>query len=183
MKSKNQFTQETVAGLFVVVGLVILTYMTINLGNISLFGDSSVMLTARFSTVTGLRANNPVEIHGIEVGQVSDLSIDQNLQMAVATLKIKKEIEIYSDAIATIKTAGLIGDKFINIDPGGSGTRLKSGDVIINTESPADLGDLIGKYAFGSMDSKNGNGESNESGADTIENTGGSLNLDLNLDE
>ena len=183
MKSKNQFTQETVAGLFVIVGLVILTYMTINLGNISLFGDPALILTARFSTVTGLRANNPVEIHGIEVGQVADLSIDQNLQMAVATLKIKKEIEIYSDAIATIKTAGLIGDKFINIDPGGSGTLLKSGDVIINTESPADLGDLIGKYAFGSMDSKNSNGESRKSGTDTIENTGEGLNLDLNLDE
>jgi len=70
----------------------------------------------------------------------------------VVTLKIKNETAVYSDAIASIKTAGLIGDKFISLDPGGSGKILKDGGVIINTESPVDLGELIGKYAFGSVE-------------------------------
>jgi len=143
---------ETIAGLFVVAGLVLLGYMTVKLGNVSLFGDDSVRLTARFNSVSGLRAGSPIEMYGIEVGTVENLTIDQESQMAVVTLKIKNETAVYSDAIASIKTAGLIGDKFISLDPGGSGKILKDGGVIINTESPVDLGELIGKYAFGSVE-------------------------------
>lgn len=154
MKKILRNSHETIAGFFVLSGLLILVYMTVKLGDVSLFGHDSITLTARFTTVSGLKTANPVEMHGIEVGKVEKLVIDQKLQMAVATLNINNGIEVYSDAIASIKTAGLIGDKFISLDPGGSGSLLKSGDVIINTESPADLGELIGKYAFGSVDSK-----------------------------
>lgn len=152
----NKKFHETLAGCFVLIGLAMLVYMTVRLGDVSFLKDDGMMLTARFNTVTGLRADNPVEMHGIRVGKVESLSIDQELQMAVAILKIKKEMAVYSDAIASIKTAGLIGDKFISIDPGGGGTLLKNGDVIINTESPLDIGELIGKYAFGSVDPESG---------------------------
>ncbi|WP_212637904.1 MlaD family protein [Desulfocicer vacuolatum] len=143
---------ESIAGVFVFVGLMVLVYMTVNLGNLSLFGDNFMVLKARFNTVTGLRAGNPIEMYGIEIGHVGSLSIDDEVQMAVATLNIQKSARIYSDAIASIKTAGLIGDKFISIDPGGSGEILGNNGVIINTESPVDINDLIGKYAFGSVD-------------------------------
>ena len=188
MQKKNLFSNETIAGLFVVVGLMVLTYMTIKLGNLSVFGEDAMELTARFSTVSGLRANNPVEMHGIEVGHVADLTIDQDLQMAVATLNIRKGVKVYSDAIASIKTAGLIGDKYVNLDPGGSGTVLENGDVIINTESPADLGELIGKYAFGSVDSGStdqGSGSTGTTASDSSKSDKGAsgLDLDLNLNE
>lgn len=181
MKTRYKYTHETVAGLFVVIGLVIVAYMTIKLGNFSLFGDQSFPLIARFSTVTGLRVGNPVEMHGIEVGYVADLAIDQKRQRAMATLKIHKGIDVYSDAIASIKTAGLIGDKFIDIDPGGGGDLLKPGETIINTESPADLGELIGKYAFGSMDAKQDGGSGLDDNAINSAPSDGGLDLDLNL--
>ncbi|MFK5952255.1 MAG: MlaD family protein [Desulfobacterium sp.] len=143
---------ESIAGMFVFVGLIVLVYMTVSLGNISLFDDNFMVLKARFNTVTGLRVGNPIEMYGIEIGHVGELTIDDEIQMAMATLNIQKSAQIYSDAIASIKTAGLIGDKFISIDPGGSGKILDHNDIIINTESPVDLNDLIGKYAFGSVD-------------------------------
>ena len=143
---------ESIAGMFVFMGLIVLVYMTVTLGNISLFDDKFIVLKARFNTVTGLRAGNPIEMYGIEIGHVGALTIDDEVQMAMATLNIQKSAQIYSDAIASIKTAGLIGDKFISIDPGGSGKILDHNDIIINTESPVDINDLIGKYAFGSID-------------------------------
>ena len=66
-------------------------------------------------------------------------------------LRVRKDIEVYDDARATIKTSGLIGDKFVNIDPGGGGDILKPGGTIIETSSPVDLEDLIGKYVFGDV--------------------------------
>ncbi|SLM28119.1 ABC-type transport system involved in resistance to organic solvents, periplasmic component [Desulfamplus magnetovallimortis] len=178
--NKNSYTlHEIIAGLFVLAGIAVIAIMTVRLGDVSFWGNDGIFLTARFSTVSGLRVGNPVEMHGIEVGKVESLEIDQKLQMAVATFALGRDIEIYSDAIASIKTAGLIGDKFVNIDPGGSGDLLKNSDTIINTESPVDLGELIGKYAFGSVDSGTASSPS-ESGHSSDELPDG---FNLNLDE
>lgn len=147
----KKYSTETVVGIFVIIGLLGVAYMTVKLGKISLFGDDSYSLYARFGSVSGLRAGNPVEIGGIEVGRVERLSIDQEKQMAVVELKIKKGIRIYDDAGASIKTAGLIGDKFVKIDPGGIGDILKPGGTITETTSPIDIEELISKYAFGDI--------------------------------
>ena len=164
----KQYVYETVAGFFVLAGLVVLIYMTLTLGEVSLFSDDTLTLRARFTTVSGLRPGNPVEMFGIEVGSVADLAIDDQAQMAAAVLHIKKGTKVYSDAIASIKTAGLIGDKYISLEPGGAGDLLENNGVIINTESPVDIGELIGKYAFGSVDTP----EEKKTGGD-----------DLNLEE
>ena len=148
----KRYANETTAGFFVLIGLILLGYMTVKLGDVSLFDDDSISMTAKFNTVSGLREGNPVEMFGIEVGNVEKMVIDQQSQMAMVTLKLNSAIEVFSDAIVSIKTAGLIGDKFISLDPGGSGSLLKDGGVIINTEAPIDIGDLIGKYAFGSVE-------------------------------
>ena len=79
------------------------------------------------------------------------MSIDQERQMAMVELKIKKGIKVCDDAGASIKTAGLIGDKFVKIDPGGAGDILKPGGAITETTSPVDIEDLISKYAFGDI--------------------------------
>jgi phospholipid/cholesterol/gamma-HCH transport system substrate-binding protein len=81
--------------------------------------------------------------------------------MAVAEMKIKKGVKVYDDAIASVKTSGLIGDKYIQIDPGGSGTILKPGGTITETSSPLDIEDLIGKYAFGDVSKNKKNGKEN----------------------
>ena len=150
----KKYSNETIAGIFVLIGLLCLGYMTVKLGDVSIFGDDSYSLHARFTTVSGLRIGNPVEMLGMEIGRVSEFKMDQENQVAVVTLKIKNGIDIYDDAIASIKTAGLIGDKYVSIDAGGGGDLLKNGDTITETEAPADIGDLISKYAFGDVEKK-----------------------------
>ena len=150
----KKYSNETIAGIFVIIGLLCLGYMTVQLGNVSIFGDDSYSLYARFTTVSGLRVGNPVEMLGMEIGRISEFKMDQEDQLAVVELKIKNGIKIYDDAIASIKTAGLIGDKYVSIDAGGGGDLLKQGDTIIETEAPADIGDLISKYAFGDVEKK-----------------------------
>src|SRR4030042_6204394 len=104
--------KETIVGIFVVIGLLCVAYMTVKLGKVSLIGDEYYSLYARFASVSGLRVSNLIEIGGIEVGRVERLSIDQENQMSVVELKIRKDIKVYDDASASIRTAGLIGDKF-----------------------------------------------------------------------
>lgn len=147
----KKYTQETVVGIFVVAGLIAIAYMTVKLGNIGFLGENSYSLYAKFSTVTGLRVGNPVNMLGLEIGRVQSFKMDQENQVAVVELKINNAIKIYDDAIASIKTEGLIGDKFISIDAGGSGDLLKNGDTIVDTESPTDIMDLVSKYAFGDV--------------------------------
>ena len=149
-----KFSKETVVGLFVLIGLVCVTYIAVKLGDVSIFGDHTYTLYARFNKVTGLHTGNPVNVLGLEVGRVRGLSIDQQNQKAVVAMQIKNGIRIYDDAIASIKTEGLIGDKYVDIDVGGGGDPLKPGGTIVETVSPVDIGELIGKYAFGSVEKK-----------------------------
>jgi phospholipid/cholesterol/gamma-HCH transport system substrate-binding protein len=148
----KKYANETIVGIFVVLGLAAISFMAVRLGNVNLVGDNTNTFYAPFSTVSGLRVGNAVEMLGMEIGRVAAFRMDQDKLQAIVTLKVDKQVEVYDDAIASIKTAGLIGDKYINIDPGGGGDLLADGDTIIETESPVDLGDLISKYAFGDVD-------------------------------
>lgn len=150
----KKYSHETMVGIFVVIGLLCVGYMTVKLGNVSLFGDDSHILYARFNSVSGLRIDNPVQMLGIEIGRVTGFKMDQKDQVAIVEMKIKNGIKVYDDAIASIKTAGLIGDRYVSIDPGGGGDLLNTGGTITDTESPVDIGELIGKYAFGKVDKK-----------------------------
>ncbi|MBW1901930.1 MAG: outer membrane lipid asymmetry maintenance protein MlaD [Deltaproteobacteria bacterium] len=147
----KKYSNETAVGIFVIIGLLCVGYMTVKLGDVSLFGDDTYSLYARFNSVSGLRAGNTIEMLGIEIGRVAGLEMDQEDQVAVVELKIKKGIKIFDDGIASIKTAGLIGDKYVSIDAGGLDEILNPGDTITDTESPVDIGDLISKYAFGDV--------------------------------
>ena len=147
----KKYTQETVVGIFVVIGLLAIAYMTVKLGNVGFLGENTYTLYAKYSNVTGLRVGNPVNMLGLEIGRVQKFEMDQENQVAVVTLKINNGIEIYDDAIASIKTEGLIGDKFVSIDAGGGGDLLENGDTITDTESPTDIMELVSKYAFGDV--------------------------------
>jgi phospholipid/cholesterol/gamma-HCH transport system substrate-binding protein len=147
----KKYAMETTVGIFLVFGLLCIGYMTVKLGHVSLLGDNAYSLFARFSTVSGLRAGSPVNMLGIEVGRVGGLTMDQKNQRAVVELRIQKGIKVYDDAIASIKTEGLIGDMFLSIDPGGAGKLLEPGGTITETQPAVDLVDLIGKYAFGEV--------------------------------
>ena len=147
----KKYTMETAVGIFLVIGLLSVGYMTVKLGHVSLFGDSAYSLIARFTSVTGLRAGSMVYISGIEVGRVEKLSMDQEKQRAVVEIRIRNDIKIYDDAIAAIKTEGLLGDMHLSIDPGGAGALLEEGGTITETQSAVNIADLISKYAFGDV--------------------------------
>lgn len=142
---------ETTVGVFVMVGFLCIGYMAVKLGDVSIFGDDSYSLFARFSSVAGLKTGSSVEMLGIEVGKVETLSLDQDKQQAMVELRIRNSVQVYDDAIVSIKTSGLIGDKYVQIDPGGAGDLLGQGDSIFDTNPPLDIEALIGKFAFGSI--------------------------------
>jgi phospholipid/cholesterol/gamma-HCH transport system substrate-binding protein len=147
----NKTAVELWVGIFVLIGVLCLGYLTIKLGKMELLGDQYYLLHARFQSVAGLTAGANVEMAGVKIGQVDAVSLDQERQVAVVDIKIRRDIVLTDDVIASIKTAGLIGDKYINILPGGSDTILKSGDLITETESAIDIENLISKYVFGGV--------------------------------
>ena len=147
----KKYSKETIVGIFVVIGLASIGYMTVKLGNVGFLGDNMYSLYANFSTVTGLREGNPINMLGLQVGKVEKFTMDQENQQVMVHFKINKGIEIYDDAIASVKTEGLIGDKYVAVDPGGGGDLLADGDTITDTNSPTDIMDLISKYAFGDV--------------------------------
>ncbi len=147
----KKYSIETAVGIFLVFGLFCVGYMTVTLGHVSFMGDNSYSLFARFTTVTGLRVGSIVYISGIEVGRVERLTIDQKNQKGVVEMRIHEGINIYDNAIASIKTEGLIGDMDVVIDPGGGGALLKPGGIITETQPPLDIADLISKYVFGEV--------------------------------
>lgn len=147
----KKYSKETVVGIFVVAGLVCIGYMTIKLGNVGILDDDTYALNARFNRVTGLREGNPVNMLGLEIGRVANFKMVQDEQAVIVEMRINKGIKIYDDALAAIKTEGLIGDRYMDIAPGGAGELLKPGETITETQSPTDLNELIGKYAFGDV--------------------------------
>ncbi len=148
----KKYSKETVVGIFMFFGLLCISYMTVKLGNVSLFGDNTYSLFGRFNKVTGLRVGNQVNMLGLDIGRIEGFSMDQEAQAAIVEFRIKKGIKIYDDAIASIKTEGLMGDKYVDIDAGGGGEQLKPGDTITETESPVDIQEIISKYAFGDVE-------------------------------
>jgi phospholipid/cholesterol/gamma-HCH transport system substrate-binding protein len=112
-------------------------------------GDRFYPVSARFQSVSGLIAGARVELAGVRVGKVDSIALDPKTQAAVVKLNIQKSVVLSDDVIASIKTAGLIGDKYLQLSPGGSDRMLKAGDMITETESAVDLEALISKYVFG----------------------------------
>lgn len=151
----NKYAMETAVGIFVAIGLIMIGYMTVKLGNVGLLESDSYKLEARFTNIAGLRVGSPVDIFGIEIGRVDQVKIDQESGKALVIMSIKKGVNIYRDAIASIKTEGLIGDKYVSIDPGGAEELLAAGGTITETQGAIDVGDLIGKYAFGDVKGDN----------------------------
>ncbi|MCG6906009.1 MAG: outer membrane lipid asymmetry maintenance protein MlaD [Desulfobacteraceae bacterium] len=142
---------ETAVGIFVLIGILSVGYLTVKLGKLELLADNYYVLNARFQSVSGLKKGAQVEIAGVPVGKVDLISLDHERQVALVKLKIEHGVVLTDDVIASVKTSGLIGDKYIKLSPGGSDTVLKAGDTIIETESALDIEELISKYAFGKV--------------------------------
>ncbi len=139
---------EMAVGLFLIVGLISLAYLTVRMGGVSLLGDSRYPVKARFISISGLKDRATIELAGVKIGEVSGIDLDQDDYEAEVTLSIDNGVQIQEDAIASVRTQGIIGDKFIKITPGGSEEILGPGDEIEETESAISLEELISKYIF-----------------------------------
>lgn len=148
---KENYVEKAV-GIFVIIGILCVGYLTIKLGKMEVFGDDSYELNAQFESISGLKAGANVEMAGVLVGKVDRISLDEETKMAKVKFKIKNDVHLRDDVIASVSTAGLIGDKYINLSPGGSDRVLKPGDTITETESAVNLEALISKYVFGGME-------------------------------
>ncbi len=142
---------ETAVGVFVLIGLLCVGYLTVKLGNVGWLGPDQYTLKARFNSVAGLKTGANVEISGVSVGEVSKIWLDKERQVADVLLSIDDNVTVTDDVIASVKTSGLIGDKYIKLTPGASEDALKNGDMITETESAVDLEELISKYVFGGV--------------------------------
>lgn len=143
--------KETAVGIFVIMGLLAVVYMSVKLGNVQLFSDKYYLLKADFADISGLKVNAPVQMFGVDVGFVSSISLDQEKGVASVSMMVLKQVQLTDDAIAAIKTNGLIGDKYVKIVPGGVGDPVEPGDTLFDTQPAIDLEDLISKFAFGEI--------------------------------
>ncbi|MDT3777477.1 outer membrane lipid asymmetry maintenance protein MlaD [Nitrospira sp. MA-1] len=141
---------ELIVGIFVLVGVICLGYLAIKLGKLELVGGDYYELQAEFSSTSGLKNGASVEIAGVEVGRVKNIGLKQDRAQVV--LAIQDGITVFDDAIASIKTRGIIGEKFMELSPGGAGERLETGGTIIDTESGIDLEQVISQFIHGNVE-------------------------------
>ena len=145
----KRFNLEVTVGLFVVLGLCALAYLSVRLGQLQVGRGNTYDLTAVFPTVAGLRVSATVEIAGVQVGRVQDIKLAE--YAAVVTLRLDKQVKLQDDAIASIRTRGLIGEKYVRITPGGSEQLLTAGGRIREVEPPIDIETLIGHFIQGKL--------------------------------
>ena len=138
-----------VVGIFMVLGIVALGYLSIQLGRVSFLGGRGYAVTVDFPSVGGLKAGSTVEIAGVEIGRVESIGLD-NYQARVK-LRVNKGVKLQEDSIASIKTKGLIGEKYVRISPGGSDKIIQAGGKIREVEAPVDFEELLSKYIFGKV--------------------------------
>jgi phospholipid/cholesterol/gamma-HCH transport system substrate-binding protein len=142
---------DILAGIFVIVGILCIGYLAIKMGKMEVMGTDGYTVYARFNSIAGLRSGADIEIAGVRVGRVASISLDQTRDMALVALRINGNVELYEDSFASVRTSGLIGDKYILLSPGGSGEPLKNGDEVPDTESALDIESMIGKFIFGKV--------------------------------
>ncbi len=148
----GNFKLELSVGFFMLIGLSALAYIAIRLGDFEILETERYHLDARFVSSSGLKPGAFVEIGGVRIGKVSDIELDRESYESVVHLELEDDVALQDDAIASIRTEGIIGDKFVKITPGGSEIMLPTGAEILETESSISLEELISKYIFESDD-------------------------------
>jgi phospholipid/cholesterol/gamma-HCH transport system substrate-binding protein len=144
----NEQKRDFYVGIFVIITLICTGYLLMTVGEFSRYFKDRYTVYGYFSSVSGLKKGAAVDLAGVRIGNVSSISIDTEYLLAKVTLEIDSYIDISEDSIASIRTAGIIGEKFIEILPGGSDILLVHGEEIENTESALDIESLIKKFIF-----------------------------------
>jgi len=145
---QSSATRDFIVGLFVLGGLAAVFYLSTSLGGLSYSGDAGFRLVAVFDDIGGLSERSPVKISGVKVGQVADIALDEDLRAHVA-LDLDPGLELPIDSSAAIRTAGLLGDQFVSLEPGAEDELLAAGEAFTYTESALSLDELVGRLVHG----------------------------------
>lgn len=141
---------ELMVGMFLLAGIIALGFISVKLGKMEWVGGKGYQIAAVFSSAGGLKVGAVVEIAGVEIGRIKSLSLNDDYQARVI-MDINSKVKLQDDAMASIKTKGLLGEKFVDITPGGADEMIEEGGVIYDTEPPLDLESLISKFIFGKV--------------------------------
>lgn len=144
----RRLTMETYVGVFVVAGLAGMFFLATRMGEVGVFSPETYTVKARFTSVSGLKEGGVVELAGVRVGKVRKIELDPGAYEAVVFMDVSRDVELQEDSIASIRTAGIIGDRYIKLTPGGAELVLEAGGEIIETESAISLEELVSKYIF-----------------------------------
>ncbi len=143
---------ELAVGLFIILGVGCLTFLAVKMGNLRVNHADSYPVQASFTSISGLREGGFVEVAGVRVGRVTGIALDHKTYAAEVTMSIDNRVRLQEDAIASVRSTGIIGDKFVKITPGGSDVYLQPGESLLDTEPSISLEELISKYIFQGKD-------------------------------
>jgi len=156
------WTTKLIVGLFALAGIVALAILSLRLGKIELFNNKGYVIYANFDNISGLKTGDQVEIAGVQVGKVISISLKD--YRASVGLQINDGVHVDTEAIASIKTSGIIGDKYVSISLGGGEHDIAAGGVIRRTQSAFVLEDAIGQLINGNGSSSPGGGSGSGGG-------------------
>jgi phospholipid/cholesterol/gamma-HCH transport system substrate-binding protein len=147
---QSNSSRDFIVGLFVVAGLAAIAYLSVQVGGLSYTGPGGLRLVGSFDEVGGLTERAPVTIAGVKVGTVQSIELDEDLRARVS-IDVDAALELPVDTAAGIRTAGLLGDQFIALEPGAEDLMLQNGDEFEFTESAINLDKLIGAVVHGGI--------------------------------
>jgi phospholipid/cholesterol/gamma-HCH transport system substrate-binding protein len=140
---------ETLVGLFVILGMAGLVFLALKAANLATFsGGDTYAVIAKFDNIGGLKVRAPVRSAGVTVGRVASITLDSKSYQGVVRLEVDSKVQFPKDSSARILTAGLLGDQYVGLEPGGDEKNLAAGDVITQTQSAVVLESLIGQFLF-----------------------------------
>ncbi|MDZ7695980.1 MAG: outer membrane lipid asymmetry maintenance protein MlaD [Deltaproteobacteria bacterium] len=145
----KKFDLELTVGIFMILGIVCLGYLSIKLGRMEIFTPEGYEVQAVFSNGGGIKSGSSVVIAGVQVGRVKAVTLDD--YQARVIMQLPSNLKIQEDAIASIKTKGLIGEKYVEITPGGTEEVISPGGKIRDTQPAVDLEGLMSSYVFGKL--------------------------------
>lgn len=146
---QNTKTQDTLVGFFVACGIAALFFMAMQISNLSSFSKAAVYtITANFENSGGLKIRSPVSVAGVRVGRVANISIDKDSYESIVEMQIESQYTLPDDTTASIFTAGLLGEQYVSLEPGGSEDFIEENGTIDLTQSAIVLEQIIGQFLF-----------------------------------
>ena len=139
---------EMLVGIFLLIGIIAITFLALRIGDFQLLNNQQYIIKAEFTSASGLKKGAHVEMAGVSVGRVTNIIFNPETYLAEVHIAIENSIQIPDDSIASIRTSGIIGDKFLKISPGGSDNIIEPNMIILETEPSINLEELISKYIF-----------------------------------